>query len=109
MSTIMHEPTVQHPAWCNASECAEYEGFSDVEHRTIPRPITMKCVTGSMFLSGWAMSKDAEITPDQLMVQAELESTQFVEKLLLMLSPAEARTFATALLVLAETAEGGAR
>ena len=108
MSTIMHEPTVQHPAWCNASECVEYEGFSDVEHRTIPRPITMDHVTGSMFLSGWAMSKDAEVTPNQLMVHAELESVELVGKLLLMLSPAEAREMATALLVLAETAEGGA-
>lgn len=109
MGTIMHEPTVTHPAWCNASECVEYEGFSDVDHRTIPRPIAMDYVTGTMYLSGWAGSKDAEVTPSQLMVHAELESVECVEKLLVMLSPADAREMATALLVLAETAEGGAR
>jgi hypothetical protein len=103
MSTIMHETTIQHPAWCNASECVAYESISFVEHRTIPRPLTMKYVTASMFLSGWAMSKDD--TPDHPMVYTELEHTGLLKKMRVMLSPAEARTFATALLDAAETAD----
>jgi hypothetical protein len=106
MGTIMHEPTVAHPHWCAASRCIPSDAACDVEHRSIPRPIAMDHVTGAIYLSGWGMSKD--VAPSQLMVHAELESVWFVEKLLLMLSPAEAREMATALLVLAETAEGGA-
>lgn len=90
------EPTVTHPAWCDASECAVYKGMSDVEHRTIPRPITMQYVTGPMYLSGFAGAKDA--TPDHLMVHPELKHAELVEEMLVMLNPAEARTFATGLL-----------
>jgi hypothetical protein len=104
--TTTTEPTV-HPGWCNASECVEYENFSDVDHRTIPRPIAMDYVTGTVYLSGWAANKDAEISSDQPMVHAQLKSVELAEELLLMLSIAEARTLAAELLVLAETAEGG--
>lgn len=107
--TTTTEPTVRHPGWCNASECVEYEHFSDVDHRTIPRPIAMDYVTGTMYLSGWAANKDAEVSSDQPMVHAQLKSVELVEELLLMLSPAEARTLAAELVSAAETAEGGAR
>jgi hypothetical protein len=105
MSTIMHEPTATHPAWCDASRCIPSNVLDDFEHRSSTRAIAMKCVTGSMWLSNWGADPDVEYDPSQLMVHAELEGVELAEKMLVMLSPAEARTLAAGLLVLAETAE----
>jgi hypothetical protein len=109
MSAIMHEPTPTHPDWCAASECVPSPVLDDFEHRSTPRAITMEHVAGTMCLSHWGADPDVEIVESNLTVQVELENVAHVEQLLLMLSPAEARTFAAELLALAGTAEGGAR
>jgi hypothetical protein len=105
MGTIMHEPTVTHPGWCHASRCIPSPALDDVEHRSVPRAIGMEHVVGSMWISDWGGNPDVEYGESNLMVQAELESVECVEKLLVMLSPAEAREMATVLLGFAETAE----